>query len=76
MLYRSGLGAHAVHGAVLTAYTSRGGPDGSLGYPVQDQVSVSGGVSQRFQGGTLVVPDGGKPTVVKRPWEPGVFTRG
>jgi uncharacterized protein with LGFP repeats len=76
MFYKSGLGAHAVHGAVLTAYTSRGGADGSLGYPVQDQVNVSGGVSQRFQGGTLVVPDRGKPTVVKRPWEPGVFTRG
>lgn len=76
MFYKSGLGAHAVHGAALTAYTAKGGPDGSLGYPVADQVSVSGGVSQRFQGGTLVVPDLGKPTVVKRPWEPGVVDRG
>jgi uncharacterized protein with LGFP repeats len=76
MFYKSGLGAHAVHGAVLTAYATKGGPGGALGYPVSDQVSVSGGVSQQFQGGTLVVPDWGKPTVVKRPWEPGVVDRG
>jgi len=76
VLWKSGLGAHAVRGAVLAAYTAKGGPDGSLGYPLADQVAVKGGTSQVFQGGTLLVPDLGKPTVVKRPWEPGPSTRG
>ncbi|WP_374939131.1 LGFP repeat-containing protein [Microbacterium sp. AK009] len=47
-------GAHAVSGALLTAYVGAGGHAGSWGYPVAPAICAPGGAcSQQFQGGTL-----------------------
>lgn len=40
-----------------------GGPGGSLGWPVGDREAFAGGLSQRFQHGTLVIPATGTPFV-------------
>ncbi|WP_164704681.1 reprolysin-like metallopeptidase [Blastococcus litoris] len=50
-----GTGAHAVSGAIHTAWVERGYETGVLGYATEDQVCglAGGGCSQRFQSGTL-----------------------
>ncbi|MCA0146214.1 LGFP repeat-containing protein [Blastococcus sp. LR1] len=48
-------GARAVSGAIRDAWGARGWEVGALGYPVEEQRAVPGGVAQRFQGGTLTV---------------------
>ena len=46
-------GAHPVSGAIQAAWGRAGWEAGSLGYPTRAAYAVSGGVAQRFQGGTL-----------------------
>jgi uncharacterized protein with LGFP repeats len=46
-------GAHSVRGAIAVAWAEAGAERGSLGYPVEEERSISGGSSQRFSGGTL-----------------------
>jgi uncharacterized protein with LGFP repeats len=49
-----GTGAHALTGAVQSAWIAQGWEAGPLGYPTGGQVcGVAGGCSQAFQGGTL-----------------------
>ncbi|MFT8638056.1 MAG: hypothetical protein ABF811_08935 [Pseudoclavibacter sp.] len=43
----------AVRGSVLNRYAAQGWERGGLGYPTSDELSVRGGVSQTFQGGTI-----------------------
>lgn len=51
---KSGLGAHALWGPVLSAYLAHGGPGGSLGYPTT-RVRAGGGVRRAsFEHGTIV----------------------
>jgi len=55
-IYRtSGTGAHAVSGAIQTAWIAQGWEGGPLGYPTGDQVCglAGGGCKQDFQGGTI-----------------------
>jgi LGFP repeat len=54
-----GLGAHALWGAVLTAYLENGGAVGSLGFPVTRTLSLAaGGTKARFEHGLITCPDG------------------
>src|SRR4051812_10646517 len=46
-------GAASVSGAIRDAWAARGWEAGGLGYPVEEPRKVTGGVSQRFQRGTL-----------------------
>ncbi|MGV8970508.1 MAG: hypothetical protein ACOH1J_08660, partial [Microbacteriaceae bacterium] len=46
-------------GPIRNAWGARGGSGGALGWPTGDQESVSGGVRQQFQGGSLVAPTSG-----------------
>ncbi|SET78427.1 reprolysin-like metallopeptidase [Geodermatophilus poikilotrophus] len=48
-------GAYAVTGAIRGAWGAAGWESGSLGYPAEERRITSWGVSQRFQGGTLVL---------------------
>jgi uncharacterized protein with LGFP repeats len=48
-----GTGAHAVKGAIGGQWAFRGWENGSLGFPVIDEVPVSGGAGQHFQGGSI-----------------------
>lgn len=50
-------GIHGVlHGLIRDAWGARGGSGGSLGWPIGDQESVSGGYRQQFQNGLIMVP--------------------
>ena len=51
MFWTSDTGAHAVCGVIMDAYTTNGGPAGTLGFPKGD--SYGNGACQDFQGGTL-----------------------
>ena len=52
-------GTYAVmHGAIRDEWGRRGGSGGALGWPTGEQESISGGVRQQFQGGTLSVVNG------------------
>jgi L,D-peptidoglycan transpeptidase YkuD (ErfK/YbiS/YcfS/YnhG family) len=51
--------AHAVWGAVLTAWGAQGYERGSLGYPTSDPHPVPGGTRVDFQHGSLTVDDSG-----------------
>ncbi|MGY2129213.1 hypothetical protein [Blastococcus sp. SYSU DS0617] len=51
-------GAHRVNGKILTAWGKQGFERGSLGYPTSAPVVSSKGITQRFQGGTLVQASG------------------
>lgn len=46
-------GAHATFGAIQGYWSGLGWENGWLGYPTGDELSVKGGVSQTFQGGTV-----------------------
>jgi stage II sporulation protein D len=52
-VYWSAAGAFEVHGALLGKYLALGGPEGWLGHPVSDEVTVAGGRSSRFGNGHL-----------------------
>ena len=57
-------GTYAVlNGAIRDEWGRRGGSGGALGWPTGEQESVSGGVRQKFQGGTLTVMNSGSATV-------------
>lgn len=43
--------AHEVHGAILTKWAGLGWEHGFLGYPLSDEVPVTGGRASQFQGG-------------------------
>ena len=53
-------GAHALHGAVLGFYVSRGGPAGRLGFPMSDvRETPNGNLRASFEHGAIVCgPDG------------------
>lgn len=56
--FKSGLGAHALWGSVLSAYLERGGAQGVLGYP-KTRVRVSDGVARAsFEHGTIACSSG------------------
>jgi SpoIID/LytB domain protein len=62
--FKSGLGAHALWGQVLSAYLSDGGSGGELGYP-RTRVRASGGVQRAsFEHGTITCADGSCEVVV------------
>ncbi len=52
--YRSGVGAHAIGGAVLKAYLAEGGPSGHLGFPTSDVRTLADGSRRaRFEHGVI-----------------------
>jgi uncharacterized protein with LGFP repeats len=57
--WTSRTGAHVVAGAIRTRWIRSGGVSGRYGYPAGPQRAVSGGVTQRFTGGTLTYRHGG-----------------
>ena len=57
-------GAHAISGAVLTAWDASGGAAGPLGWPTGEQSSATGSPVQRFENGLLVVTGGGVRSVM------------
>jgi len=44
----SSIGAHVVHGGILTTYLALGGPD-TWGFPTTDEIAVAGGRANYFQ---------------------------
>jgi hypothetical protein len=46
-------GAWTVKGKVLASWNVKSAENGTLGYPVGNEYAVTGGVAQKFQGGTL-----------------------
>jgi L,D-peptidoglycan transpeptidase YkuD (ErfK/YbiS/YcfS/YnhG family) len=46
-------GAHVVRGAIRGAYDQAGREQGSLGYPISDELGGNGGVFQTFEGGAI-----------------------
>lgn len=55
-VYVSGVGGlRPTVGLLDLFYSARGGPAGSLGFPVSDGMSAAGGLRQDFQGGSLFV---------------------
>ncbi|WP_185981901.1 LGFP repeat-containing protein [Skermania sp. ID1734] len=53
-IYRSdSTGAHAVLGAIRTAYQDAGGPGGKLGFPTSDETDTDSGKKSTFQHGTI-----------------------
>jgi stage II sporulation protein D len=58
--FRSGLGAHAIGGAVLGAYLGEGGPGGRLGFPTTDVRTLADGSKRaRFEGGVITCDGSG-----------------
>jgi SpoIID/LytB domain protein len=56
--WKSGPGAHEVHGRVLTAYLNKGGAGSSFGFPTTDVVKLPTGELQSvFEHGTITCPD-------------------
>ncbi|MEV4479206.1 polysaccharide deacetylase family protein [Micromonospora coxensis] len=51
--WSSATGAHTVNGAIRTKWTALGAEAGFLGYPVSDEVAVTGGRASQFQGGNV-----------------------
>ena len=65
MLSSAQTGTHAVlHGAIRQAWGDRGGSRGTLGWPTGPQQTLTGGVSQEFQNGTIIVLSGMPATVL------------
>jgi hypothetical protein len=55
ILYLKGIGAHEVHGAILSKYLAWEREEGVLGYPVSDETELDGGLRyNRFQKGLIV----------------------
>lgn len=63
--WTAGTGAQRVTGKILQAWGAQGWERGSLGYPTGAPVASSKGITQRFQGGTLVQA-AGTSTVTRR----------
>jgi hypothetical protein len=56
--YRSGLGAHALWGPVLSAYLGRGGAQGELGYPTTRVRRVNSVWQASFEHGSIACVNG------------------
>jgi len=56
--FKPGLGAHALWGAVLGAYLSHGGAQGSLGYPTTRVARVDGVARASFEHGAIACDAG------------------
>jgi uncharacterized protein with LGFP repeats len=56
--FKSGLGAHALWGPVLSAYLGRGGAQGALGYPTTRVRAVNGVARASFEHGTIACSNG------------------
>jgi SpoIID/LytB domain protein len=56
--FKSGLGAHALWGPVLSAYLGRGGAQGELGYPTTRVQRVNGVSQASFEHGTIACANG------------------
>jgi uncharacterized protein with LGFP repeats len=56
-----------LNGPIRNYWGSQGGSVGVLGWPIADQVAVTGGVQQQFQGGTVMIPTVGAPYTVPTP---------
>ncbi len=57
---KSGIGAHEVHGKVLTYYVHAGSANGSLGFPTSDVQRLAGGtLRSTFEHGTVTCPTSG-----------------
>jgi uncharacterized protein with LGFP repeats len=55
---KPGLGAHALWGPVLSAYLSRGGAQGALGYPTTRVERVEGVARASFEHGAIACANG------------------
>jgi SpoIID/LytB domain protein len=65
IFYRSNVGAHAIGGPVLVAYSDAGGPAGRLGFPITDVRTLKDGSRRaRFEHGVITC-DGASCTVAK-----------
>jgi hypothetical protein len=63
----AGTGTRVLAGPVLSAYEAEGGPDGSLGLPTSDVITLSNGQRRAsFEGGAIVIEPGGSVSVVRR----------
>ncbi|MFI1169241.1 polysaccharide deacetylase family protein [Streptomyces sp. NPDC020801] len=51
--WKSGLPVHWVAGGILTKFLSFGGVTSFLGFPLSDEVAVTGGRASQFQGGNV-----------------------
>ncbi|MEV6767212.1 esterase [Nocardia sp. NPDC051030] len=59
-------GTHVVWGEIRKAWEADGGPDGKLGYPTTDEVTMTdGGQKSEFTGGSITFVDG-KTTVTPK----------
>jgi hypothetical protein len=65
--WSAGTGAHAVTGALLTAWAADGYERGSLGYPTSDAHTFSSGTRVDFQHGTLTLTPTGQVVRVDTP---------
>jgi len=69
--WTSATGAYGVCGAMLTAYTAKGGPTGTLGFPTSNSyaTAIDGATAecQDFKDGTLCLPATGDPVTTKSP---------
>ncbi|MBS1829146.1 MAG: hypothetical protein JST93_27835 [Acidobacteria bacterium] len=61
-----------VQGAILAAYAERNGPDGPLGFPINDAYAANGGLQQDFEGGSLKQNASGEVELVERDRKPEV----
>lgn len=62
--YERGVGAHELHGDVLSFYRAQGGPAGSLGFPTTDvREDGSGGTFARFEHGIITCTASGSCTI-------------
>ncbi|MTE22730.1 LGFP repeat-containing protein [Microbacterium sp. ZXX196] len=70
-------GAHAVQGAILSAWRATGYESGELGYPTSDETCVSSSVcAQTFEHGTITWSSGASARVVSGALEAGWSTGG
>lgn len=53
LLWSAASGAHVSIGGTRSAWALSGYENGYLGYPTSDEIPVSGGVKQNYQGGTI-----------------------
>jgi hypothetical protein len=64
-IYHSSVtGPHALHGRLLTAYRSYGGPTSRIGFPTTDVQTRKAGIVARFERGGIYARNQGAPFVV------------
>ncbi len=68
VLSSAATGTFAVlNGKIRDAWGGAGGSGGSLGWPTGDQTATTGGITQRFQRGSVFVPTGGSGVLLTGP---------